>query len=91
MTVLTPSQQKQASSSLSGDSEARRALSRQHAKDIMEYTRQLHAKDRDIDALKKKLAKVSDVMGSVHYGRYMGMMMSSPAREEQPSEAGALS
>ena len=36
----------------------RKALSRQHAKDIMDYTRQIHAKDRELDALRKKLGKV---------------------------------
>ena len=44
-----------------GDGDARRSLSlsRQHAKDISEYTKQILAKDRELDSLRKKLAKYS--------------------------------
>ena len=53
-----PPQQKQ--TVLPGDAEqqVRKTLSRQHARDISEYTRQLHSKDREIESLKKQLAKV---------------------------------
>ena len=42
----------------SGEGESRR-LSRQHAKDISDYTKQILAKDRELDSLRKKLSKVS--------------------------------
>ena len=35
------------------------SLSRQHAKDISEYTRQLLTKDRELESLRIRLAKVS--------------------------------
>ena len=38
----------------------RKSLSRQHAKDIMEYTQQIHAKNKEIEALKKRIAKVRE-------------------------------
>ena len=43
-----------------GESEqqAKRALSRQHAKDISDYTKQLLSKDRELEGLRKRLAKV---------------------------------
>ncbi len=46
------------------DSEAavRRALSRHHAKDISEYTKQIHGKEREISELKRRLAKVIPVL-----------------------------
>ena len=46
----------------------RKTLSRHHAKDIMEYTRQIHAKDKEIDSLKKRVAKVGVVAGVVMVG-----------------------
>lgn len=42
------------------DQNVRKALARQHAKDISEYTKQLHAKDREISNLRKKTTKVDD-------------------------------
>lgn len=36
----------------------RKALARQHVQDISEYTKQIHAKDREITDIKKKMAKV---------------------------------
>lgn len=40
------------------DQNIRKVLARQHAKDISEYTKQIHAKDREIGELKKKTIKV---------------------------------
>ena len=47
--------------SLSGgdsDQNVRKVLARQHAKDISEYTKQIHSKDRELTEIKKKVAKV---------------------------------
>ena len=41
-----------------GDGDVRRSLSRQHAKDISEYTKQILTKDREIESVRKRLAKV---------------------------------
>ena len=38
-------------------------MARQHAKDISEYTKQIHAKDREIADLRKKTTKVWRVKG----------------------------
>ena len=54
------SQQKQAVSPAEAEHHARKNLARQHAKDIMEYTQQIHAKNREIEALKKRIAKVRE-------------------------------
>ena len=43
-----------------GESDVRRTLSRQHAKDISEYTKQILAKDRELDSLRKRLGKVEN-------------------------------
>lgn len=40
------------------DQNVRKALARQHVKDISEYTKQIHAKDREIADLKRKTIKV---------------------------------
>lgn len=41
-----------------GEGDGRRA-SRQYAKDISDYTKQILAKDRELEGLRKKLSKVS--------------------------------
>ena len=41
-----------------GEGDVRRSQSRQYAKDISEYTKQILAKDRELDSLRKKLAQV---------------------------------
>lgn len=41
-----------------GEGDTRR-VSRQYAKDISDYTKQILAKDRELDGLRKKLSKVS--------------------------------
>ena len=44
-----------------GEMEGRRmSLSRQHAKDISDYTRQLLVKDRELESLRVRLSKVSE-------------------------------
>ena len=54
--------QKSGSSTSSGagesDQNVRKVLARQHAKDISEYTKQIHAKDRELIEIRKKVAKV---------------------------------
>ena len=57
---LIPQQQKQAVSPAEAEHHVRKSLSRQHAKDIMEYTQQIHAKNKEIEALKKRIAKVRE-------------------------------
>ena len=49
-----------------GESDVRRAMSRQHAKDISEYTKQILAKDRELDSLRKRLGKVENNSLHVH-------------------------
>jgi len=54
----------------------RKTLNRQHAKDIMEYTKQIHAKEREIGDLKRKISKVGEKVQSqlnIHYCSYMYM------------------
>ena len=41
-----------------GEQNIHKVLARRHAKDISEYTKQIHAKDREVTELKKKVAKV---------------------------------
>ena len=57
---LPSPQQKQAVSPAEAEHHARKNLARQHAKDIMEYTQQIHAKNREIEALKKRITKVRE-------------------------------
>lgn len=52
----------------SGEGESRR-LSRQHAKDISDYTKQILAKDRELDSLRKKLSKVSFLEYYITFGK----------------------
>ena len=40
-----------------------KVLAKRHAKDISEYTKQIHTKDRELTELKKKVAKVRRVGG----------------------------
>ena len=42
-----------------GEGDVRRSLSRQHAKDISDYTKQLLTKDRELETLRTRLSKVS--------------------------------
>jgi hypothetical protein len=51
------------------DQNIRKVLARQHAKDISEYTKQIHAKDREIADLKKKTIKVWNM--HVLYGKVL--------------------
>ena len=37
----------------------RKSVARQHTKDLQEYMKQIHAKDKELSELKRKLAKVS--------------------------------
>ena len=43
------------------EQQVRKSLSRQHARDIMDYTKQIHSKDREIETLRRKVAKVGMV------------------------------
>ena len=47
-----------------GEQLVKRSLSRQHAKDISDYTKQLLAKDKELDNLRKRLGKVRS--GNTH-------------------------
>lgn len=40
------------------DQNVRRILARQHAKDISDYTKRIHGKDRELTDLRKRMAKV---------------------------------
>ena len=42
------------------EQQIRKTLSRQHAKDISDYTRKIAARDRELMELKRKLSKVID-------------------------------
>lgn len=54
-------QQKGKPATSESDRNVRKALARQHAKDISEYTKQIHGRDREITELKKKTIKVFEV------------------------------
>lgn len=45
------------------EQQIRKTLSRQHAKDISDYTRKIASKDREIIELKRKLSKVMERKG----------------------------
>ena len=49
-----------------GEGDVRRSLSRQHAKDISEYTKQLLTKDRELESLRISLAKVCHFPKTLH-------------------------
>lgn len=51
-------QQKGKASTGDSDQNVRKVVARQHAKDISEYTKQIHAKDREIADLKRKTITV---------------------------------
>ena len=56
--VFMLTQRKQDSSPQDMEQQVRKAVARQHTKDIQEYMKQIHSKDRELSELKRKLAKV---------------------------------
>lgn len=43
----------------------RRQFARQQAKELTEHTKQLHAKDMELEAMRQQVSKVSDIHGSI--------------------------
>ena len=56
MFLLT--QRKQDSSPQDLEQQVRKAVARQHTKNLQEYMKQIHSKDKELSELKRKLAKV---------------------------------
>ena len=52
-------QQAKVTTPADSEQQIKKSLSRQHAKDISEYTKQIHTRDKEIEKLKQKLAKAS--------------------------------
>ena len=74
-------QQKSGSGSSLGagesDQNVRKVLARQHAKDISEYTKQIHAKDRELTEIRKKVAKVHKMILEYLVQRFSGWLRES--------------
>lgn len=51
-------QRKQDSSPHDVEQQVRKTVARQHTKDIQEYMKQIHSKDKELAELKRKLVKV---------------------------------
>jgi len=45
----------------------RRQFARQQAKELTEHTKQLHAKDVELEALRQQVSKVSSILMLIHY------------------------
>ena len=64
--ILFPWQRKQDSSPQDLEHQVRKSVARQHTKDLQEYMKQIHAKDKELSELKRKLAKVRPAITYIH-------------------------